>query len=111
MDGTYSCLSELVDAMEGSGVRTSAKLRALLDELIQDRASSADIPWHTTMVIDRIANALLAAGSHQEVTAWLDNDNVSFMEGAGGDVDLLNLHPSELQEQALTLLGFQVERV
>lgn len=117
MDGIYSSLGELVDVMRARSVRIRPELRALLDELIEDRANSADIPWHATMIIDRIASQLAGpstdahVGSHQAVTAWLDNDNVSFTEGTDGDEDLLNLHPSELQEQALGLLGFQVEWV
>lgn len=47
-------------------------------------------------------------GTHREVTAWLDNDNVSFTDG---DRDLLSLHPDELQVQALAMLGIRVERV
>lgn len=50
----------------------------------------------------------LKQGDHHEITAWLDNDNVSFMED---DRDLLALDPHEVQEQALALLGIRVERV
>lgn len=47
-------------------------------------------------------------GGHADVTVFLDNDAVTFTDGEN---DLLSLHPSELQEQALGLLGFNVEWV
>jgi hypothetical protein len=40
------------------------------------------------------------------IVAFLDNDNVSFYVG---DDEVLNLHPFELQQQALELLGITVE--
>lgn len=46
-----------------------------------------------------------------EVTAMLDNDSVTFFSRTDDDRDLLELHPVEVQEQALELLGFTVERV
>lgn len=57
--------------------------------------------------LSELVNAV-KGGAHREVTAWLDNDNVSFMDG---DHELLALHPDELQEQALGLLAIHVERV
>lgn len=49
--------------------------------------------------------AALKAGA---VTAYLDNDCVTFMRG---DDELLELHPHEVQQQALALLGIETEEV
>lgn len=57
--------------------------------------------------------ALLAAmnrGEIKDVTAYVDNDQVLFYE-SGGDDDVLDLHPSEVIEQALLALNIKVEQV
>lgn len=50
---------------------------------------------------------LLDAGL-TDVTAMLDNDVVTFVRG---DTDLLELHPYEVQVQALAALGIKTEAV
>ena len=50
-------------------------------------------------------------GEVGNVTAFLDNDQVVFYGGEKGETRLLELHPTELQEQALTALGIHWEHV
>lgn len=45
---------------------------------------------------------------HEDIVAYLDNDNVSFYSG---ETCLLQLHPYEVQVQALTALGIRTEPV
>ncbi len=45
----------------------------------------------------------------KSVTAYVDNDDVSFYDGGGNH--LFSLHPSEVIEQALGLLRITVEPV
>jgi len=47
-----------------------------------------------------------------EVVAMIDNDNVTFYSRQDDySRDLLELHPYDLQQQALTLLGIESESV
>lgn len=52
----------------------------------------------------------IKSGAVGEVTAFLDNDNVSFYS-EGSDEELLSLHPYEVQEQALAALGIKTQEV
>lgn len=50
-------------------------------------------------------------GSATNVVAFVDNDNVSFYDNGGAGEHLLSLHPYDVQTEALTLLGLNVEQV
>lgn len=52
----------------------------------------------------------IKSGTVRNVTAFLDNDNVSFYS-EGSDEPLLSLHPFEVQEQALAALGITTQEV
>lgn len=56
-----------------------------------------------------LADLLAAMKPETEVVAYLDNDNVSFY--IDGDDTGLDLHPYEVQEQALAALGIRTEAV
>lgn len=55
--------------------------------------------------------AAIEAENEFEVTAMIDNDCVSFFSRTDDDLDLLELHPHDVQEQALNLLGISTEDV
>ncbi len=56
-----------------------------------------------------LADLLATMKPGAEVIAYLDNDNVSFY--IDGDDTGLDLHPYEVQQQALAALGITAESV
>jgi hypothetical protein len=52
--------------------------------------------------------AAIRDGEVADVMAFVDNDDVTFVSG---DETLMRLHPYDVQEQALTLLGIRPEPV
>jgi hypothetical protein len=52
----------------------------------------------------------IRSGTVQNVTAWLDNDNVSFTSD-DSDEEVLTMHPYEVLKQSLTALGITPEAV
>lgn len=71
-------------------------------------SASTDLPAQAGRPSEALSDAITVAGTNN-VTAWLDNDNVSFVDAEGEP--LLEMHPADLLHQVLTYLGFTVEQV